>query len=90
MKESLFIVGKHDCIVKVVDDKLVISFDNGYEVSLTAEPDILEIPIAEYDLELIKDVVFENKTFTWGFPTLNGINTLVNFISQDEYKQRKK
>lgn len=90
MKESLFTVGKHDCIIKVVDDKIVISFDNGYEISLTAEPDILEIPIAEYDLELMKDVVFENKTFTCGFSTLNGTNTLVNFMSEDEYEQRRR
>ena len=90
MEESIFTVGKHDCIVKVVNDKLVVSFDNGYAVNLTAKPDILEIPITEYDLEVFKDVVYNNESFTWVYKMSNGINTLVNFISEDEYKQRKK
>ena len=90
MNNSVFTVGNNYCIVKVVDDKLVVSFDNGYIVKLTAESDVLELPITEYDLELLNDVVLENKSFSWGFRSVNGINVLVNFISKDEYDKRNK
>ena len=84
MKQELFTVGNNDCVVSVVDGKLRVSFDNGYTVNLAAEDDILDLPISESDLELMKDVVYNNESFSWGFPTHNGINILVNFVTEKE------
>lgn len=49
----------------------------------------IEIPIAKRDIEMLKDIVYNNNTLSWIFPDKKGKNILIEFMSQDEYDQRK-
>lgn len=50
----------------------------------------INIPITEYDLEKLKDVVYRNLSFSWSFETDEGDRIHANFMSEDELEQREK
>jgi len=47
------------------------------------------IPISECDLDLFKDIVYDNSTIEWSFPTeQDGEWIDIVFMSDDEHEQR--
>jgi hypothetical protein len=47
------------------------------------------IPISEFDLDLFKDIVYDNSTIEWSFPTeQDGEWIDIVFMSDDEHEQR--
>jgi hypothetical protein len=47
------------------------------------------IPISESDLDLFKDIVYDNSTIEWSFPTeKDGEWIDIVFMSDDEHEQR--
>ena len=50
----------------------------------------IEIPITEYDIEMFKDVAYDDSSFQWSFDTEYGERIWVDFMSEDELEQREK
>lgn len=55
------------------------------------EDDItIEIPLTEQDLEDFKDMLNNNDTIEWIFPTRTGKEFYIQLMTEDEYNQRNK
>jgi hypothetical protein len=50
----------------------------------------VEVPITEYDLEALKEVVYNNDLMEWTFLTEGGKEITIEFMSEDEYEQRRR
>lgn len=50
---------------------------------------IIEIPLTEFDLEEFTKMIRENQTIFWSFPDSNGKDHTIEFMTEDEHKQRE-
>ena len=48
------------------------------------EPQYIQVPITEYDLELFKKLVYSGEEFVWSFETNKGTTINVEFRQEED------
>ena len=77
---------------QMINDEFDVVDEDGDGVRFYTCPERMkiEVEITEGDIELFRDIVYNNDTLDWQYDTAEGVPIDVEFISEDELEQRNR